>query len=89
MPVEQKKSAITISATPSLQAEALLAELEDWRDLIARHLVDKFHAITEPDLNRIILLTVLRVLFLKNCEERGLVEQGTLQRLSAADHIHD
>jgi len=89
MPVEQKKPAIPISAAPSLQAEALLAELEDWRDLIARHLVDKFHAITEPDLNRIILLTVLRVLFLKTCEERGLGEQGTLQRLSAADHIHD
>jgi len=79
----------TISPAPSLQADALLAGLEDWRDILAGHFVKKHPSLTEADLNRAVLLAIVRILFFKIGEERGLVEHGTLQRLSGADHIHE
>ena len=89
MPAEAPDHVLPLSPAPSIQADVLLAELEDWRDLIARHLAQKYHAIAEPDLNYSILRTILQVLFVKIGEERGLVNHGTLRRLCDADHIHE
>ena len=63
MPAEAPDHALSISPAPSIQADVLLAELENWRDLIARHLAQKYHAIAEPDLNHSILRTILQALF--------------------------
>jgi hypothetical protein len=89
MPVESPDQTSTIFPAPSLQSEAFLSELECWRELVARHLIQEHPAVTEPDLNRTVLMTILRVLFVKMGEERGFLEHGTLRRLAGADHIHD
>ncbi len=89
MPAEAPGHAISVTPALFLQSETLLAELECWRELVARHLVEQYHAITEPELNHTALRTILQVLFVQIGEERGFVEHGTLQRLSGPDHIHD
>jgi len=89
MPAEVPDTSTPISPALSITSEALLTELECWRELVARHLVREYHAITEPALNHTILVTILRMLFIKFGEEHGFFEHGTLQRLSAADHIHN
>jgi hypothetical protein len=89
MPAEAPDPRLPVPPVPSLQSEALLTELECWRDLLARDIIEKHPAVTEPDLNYTILRTILQLLFVKIAEERGLVGHGTLQRLSLTDQIHD
>jgi hypothetical protein len=89
MPAEAPDKSMPITPALSLTSEALLAELESWRELVARHLIQEDPAITEPALNHAILVTILRVLLVKVGEEQGFFGHGTLQNLSASDHIHD
>jgi hypothetical protein len=88
MPAEAPDPPLPVSPVPSFQSEALLTELECWRDLLARDIIEKHPAVTEPDLNYTILRTILQLLFVKIVEERGLVGHGMLQRLSLTDQIH-
>jgi hypothetical protein len=89
MPADVPDKSIPIPPAISLTSEALLTELECWRELVARNLLQEDHAITEPGLNHTILVTILWLLFVKLGEEQGFSEHGTLQCLSAGDHIHD
>jgi hypothetical protein len=89
MPAEVPDNSMPIPPALSLTSEALLTELECWRELVARHLVREDHAITEPALSHAILVTILRVLLVKLGEELGFFGHGTLRNLSASDHIHD
>jgi len=78
------------SASLSLSSESgiFLTILESARDLLARSLVQEYHAITEHDLNYTILSSILQVIFLKTGQESGFAEPGTLALLADSDGIN-
>jgi hypothetical protein len=66
----------------------LLKILESAQDLLARSLVQEYHAITEHDLNYTILSSILQVIFLKTGQDFGFAEPGTLALLADSDGIN-
>jgi SAM-dependent methyltransferase len=74
--------ATAADASAAAQEEALLRSLEEWRtwlaEGIARHQAD----LALPDPNRAIAWTLLRLLFLRCCEERGLEPRHRLLALA-------
>jgi hypothetical protein len=87
MPAADPDDAQTALLPVTGPAEALLAELECWRDLLARHLMEQYPGITEPDLNHTILRATMCVLFLRIGEGRGFAGPGTLDLLVHSDGI--
>jgi len=71
----------------SNQQRALLSELEPARDLLSRRLVHDHHTITDPDLNYVILSSILQALFLKTGQEYGFAAPGTLGSLAESDSV--
>jgi SAM-dependent methyltransferase len=65
----------------------LLTTLEAARDLLSRHLVREYHALTDPDLNFTIISSLLQLLFLRTGQECGFVEPDTLALLAESDGI--
>jgi len=78
------------SALLSLSSESgiFLTILESVRDILARSLVQEYHAITKHDLNYTILSSILQVIFLKTGQESGFAEPGTLALLADSDGIN-
>jgi len=60
---------------------AFLAEIETWRDSLARHIALRNPGISPRDLNFAVQRTVDRIVFLRICEDRGIEPYGTLQSL--------
>jgi len=60
---------------------AFLAEIETWRDALARHVALRNPDISPRDLNFAVQRTVDRIVFLRICEDRGIEPYGTLQGL--------
>ena len=58
-----------------------LAEIESWRDTLARHLALRNSALTVHDLNFGVQRTIDRLIFLRICEDRGVEHYGQLQAL--------
>ncbi len=82
---DESESRVQPALTPS--GAALLALLESSRDRIARGLVREAPAITDPELNYLTISTLLEALYLKTCQECGLIERGTLAALAGCDGI--
>ena len=61
--------------------EAILADIEEWRDALAKNLALRNPALTVDGLNVAVQRTIDRVLFLRICEDRGIEEYGCLQKL--------
>jgi hypothetical protein len=80
-------SEFSMSAGLSPQGTALLTTLEAARDLLSRHLVREYHAVSDPDLNYTIVSSLLQLLFLRTGQECGFVEPETLTLLSECDGI--
>jgi hypothetical protein len=61
--------------------DAFLAEIERWRDLLARNIANrnKDKALTESQLNYAVQMTIDRIVFLRIAEERGMEEYGRLK----------
>ncbi len=64
--------------------EAFLAEIEGWRDLLARNLAlrNKDKIQSERDLNYAVQMTIDRIIFLRICEERGFESENQLHDLA-------
>ena len=60
---------------------AFLAEIESWRDALARHLALRNPALTQRELNFAVQRTIDRIIFLRICEDRGIEPYGQLQAL--------
>ncbi len=60
---------------------AFLAEIESWRDLLARNLALRNPDLSQRDLNYAVQTTIDRILFLRMCEDRGIEPYGQLQKL--------
>ncbi len=67
-----KKGAATVD-------DAFLAEIEDWRGLLARNIALRNPKLTQRELNFCVQRTIDRIVFLRICEDRGIEEYGRLQ----------
>ena len=67
---------------------AFLAEIETWRDLLARNLALRNEQIEQRDLNFAVQRTIDRTVFLRICEDRGIEPYGTLQALVNGPNIY-
>jgi predicted type IV restriction endonuclease len=58
---------------------AFLAEIEAWRDMLARNIALRNPDLAPRDLNFAVQRTIDRVVFLRICEDRGIEPYGILQ----------
>jgi type I restriction-modification system DNA methylase subunit len=58
---------------------AFLAEIEDWRNMLARNIALRNASLTQRELNFAVQRTMDRIVFLRICEDRGIEEYGKLQ----------
>lgn len=60
---------------------AFLAEIETWRDLLARNIALRNTGLSQRELNFSVQRTIDRIIFLRICEDRGIEEYGRLMAL--------
>jgi type I restriction-modification system DNA methylase subunit len=68
--------------------EAILADIEEWRDILAKNLALRNPALSVDELNVAVQRTIDRILFLRICEDRGIEEYGCLQNLLEGEGIY-
>jgi hypothetical protein len=68
--------------------EAILAEIEEWRDLLAKNIALRNPLLSVDELNVAVQKTIDRVLFLRICEDRGIEPYGCLQNLLEQPDIY-
>lgn len=61
--------------------DAFLAEIERWRDLLARNFALRNPELSVRDLNYAVQKTIDRIIFLRICEDRGTEDYGRLNLL--------
>ncbi len=73
--------------TATVDAE-FLAEIEEWRALLAKHLALRNKRLSAQDLNFAVQRTIDRLIFLRICEDRGVEHYGSLQALLNGEHVY-
>jgi hypothetical protein len=68
--------------------DAFLAEIERWRDLLARNIALRNPALSQHDLNYAVQMTIDRLIFLRICEDRGIEFYGRLQSLQTGGDLY-
>jgi len=68
--------------------DAFLAEIERWRDLLARGIALRNPALSQRDLNFAVQRTIDRIVFLRICEDRGIEPYGRLQSLLNGTRVY-
>ncbi len=68
--------------------EAILADIEEWRDALAKNLALRNPALTVDELNVAVQRTIDRILFLRICEDRGIEQYGCLQQLLEGQDVY-
>ena len=66
--------------------DAFLAEIESWRDLLARNFALRNPTLSVRDLNFSVQKTIDRLIFLRICEDRGTEDYGHLAALRNGPH---
>ncbi|MDO9128796.1 MAG: type I restriction enzyme HsdR N-terminal domain-containing protein [Anaerolineales bacterium] len=61
--------------------DAFLAEIERWRDLLARNIALRNPDLSVRELNFAVQMTIDRIIFLRICEDRGVERYGQLLEL--------
>lgn len=67
---------------------SFLAEIERWREILARNLALRNPALTARELNIAVQRTIDRIIFLRLCEDRGVESYGQLQALCGGPRIY-
>jgi hypothetical protein len=67
---------------------AFLAEIEKWRDMLARNIALRNPALSTRELNFSVQRTIDRLIFLRICEDRGIEQYGTLRMLANGANIY-
>jgi hypothetical protein len=78
---ERKRGTATVDA-------AFLAEIEKWRDALARNLAVRNTALDVHELNFAVQRTIDRIIFLRICEDRGIEPYAQLQSLLNGENIY-
>ncbi len=68
---------------------AFLAEIEGWRDLLARNIALRNTSLTQRELNFAVQQTIDRIIFLRICEDRGIEPYGKLMALQNGINVYD
>src|SRR3989441_346947 len=79
---ERKRGTATVDAE-------FLAEIEKWRDALARNLAVRNTILDVHELNFAVQRTIDRIVFLRICEDRGIEPYAQLQALLNGEHIYD
>jgi len=73
--------------TSAVDAE-FLAEIESWREALAKNLAMRNPRLSVRDLNFAVQRTIDRIIFLRMCEDRGVEHYGQLQALLNGEHTY-
>ena len=65
-----------------------LAEIETWREALAKNLALRNPRLSVRDLNFAVQRTIDRIIFLRMCEDRGVESHGQLQALLNGENIY-
>lgn len=68
--------------------DAFLAEIESWRDLLAKNLALRNPALKVRELNYAVQVTIDRIVFLRMCEDRGIETYGQLRDLTSGNGVY-
>ena len=68
--------------------DAFLAEIETWRDELARHIALRNPGLTQRQLNYAVQVTIDRIIFLRIAEDRGIEPYGRLMALLNGDRVY-
>lgn len=68
--------------------DAFLAEIESWRDALARNIALRNETLTPAELNFAVQQTIDRIIFLRICEDRGIETYGRLRQLQNGEHTY-
>ncbi len=68
---------------------AFLAEIEGWRDLLARNIALRNTSLSQRELNFAVQQTIDRIIFLRICEDRGIEPYGKLMALQNGANVYD
>ncbi|MBI3945123.1 MAG: Eco57I restriction-modification methylase domain-containing protein [Armatimonadetes bacterium] len=67
---------------------AFLAEIEGWREALARNLALRNPSLSQRALNTAVQATIDRIIFLRICEDRGIEPYGQLQALQNGARVY-
>jgi type I restriction-modification system DNA methylase subunit len=67
---------------------AFLAEIESWRESLAKNLSARNEALSDRELNTAVQLVIDRIIFLRMCEGRGIEDYGRLQALLNGERVY-
>ncbi len=68
--------------------KTFLAEIELWRDSLARNIALRNPGLSQRELNYAVQVTIDRIIFLRICEDRGIEVYGRLQELGRGSGIY-
>ncbi|MBI5297910.1 MAG: Eco57I restriction-modification methylase domain-containing protein [Chloroflexi bacterium] len=68
--------------------DAFLAEIERWRDLLARNIALRNPSLSARELNYAVQMTIDRIVFLRICEDRGVESDYQLKEISAGGAVY-
>jgi len=68
--------------------DAFLAEIERWRDLLARNIALRNPSLSVRELNYAVQMTIDRIVFLRICEDRGVENDGQLKDIAANANVY-
>ena len=87
MPVPLYGVAVSDAGGLSPEGRSLLESLESFRDILSRRLVQEQVTLPDPDLNSIVISSILEALFLRTGQDRGFIAPDTLGLLAESDGI--
>jgi len=68
--------------------DAFLAEIEQWRQLLARNIALRNSGLTQRELNVAVQSTIDRIIFLRICEDRGIENYAQLMALRSGGDVY-
>jgi len=68
--------------------DAFLAEIEEWRGMLARNIALRNSGLTQRELNFAVQRTIDRIVFLRICEDRAIEQYGRLLALLGGTDVH-
>ncbi|TFH43306.1 MAG: restriction endonuclease subunit M, partial [ANME-2 cluster archaeon] len=68
--------------------DAFLAEIEGWRDLLAKNIAIRNTDLSVHELNLAVQTIIDRILFLRICEDRGIEEYGQLKEKAEGKDVY-
>src|SRR5665648_203508 len=68
--------------------DAFLAEIEGWRDILAKNIAIRNMGLSVHELNLAVQTIIDRILFLRICEDRGIEDYGQLKEKAAGKDVY-